>query len=217
MKTEFTMRNVAIKQTIRPNMNEESETARIGMNNINIEFSRGVDASQGGVPAPVIINEAEKSALADTRTGIGADDSSIEQAMSEKMKDHEKGNNRVFTVNVYHVTDGQGMHKFLSVNSLAIGFIGGIGEFEGILATQFRTFELLGTTSVAVSVENPLEVQILDPEGAERLGKLIGKMMAAYPNTTRTLEPWLPDEKAKEARFPTSETTIDSQGRGCLK
>lgn len=49
MKTEFTMRNVAIKQTVRPNVNEESETARIGMNNINSEFPRGVDALQGGV------------------------------------------------------------------------------------------------------------------------------------------------------------------------
>ena len=63
MKTEFTMRNVAIRRTVKPNMNEESETARIGMNNINIEFPRGVDASQSNVPAPVIINEAEKSAL----------------------------------------------------------------------------------------------------------------------------------------------------------
>jgi hypothetical protein len=217
MKTEFTMRNAAMKLTVKPNMNEESETARIGMSNINSEFSRGVDASQGGATAPVIINEAEKSALADARNGIEADDSSIDQTMSEKMKNHEQGNNRVFTVNVYHVTDGQGMHRFLSMNSLAVGFLGGIGEFEGILATQFRTFELLGTTSVAISVENPLEVQILDPEGAERLGKLIGKMMAAYPNASHTLEPWLPDEKAKEARFPTPETTLDSQGRGCLK
>jgi hypothetical protein len=63
MKTEFTMRNVAIKQTVKPYMNEESETARIGMNNINSKFSRGVDASQGGVTASVITTPAEKSAL----------------------------------------------------------------------------------------------------------------------------------------------------------
>ena len=65
MKTEFTMRNVAIKQTVRPNtMNEESETARIGMNNINSEFSRGVDALRGNVTAPAVTTTAEKSALA---------------------------------------------------------------------------------------------------------------------------------------------------------
>jgi hypothetical protein len=64
MKTEFTMRNVAIRQTVKPNMNEESETARIGMNNINSEFSRGVDAPQGGLTAPVVTTKADKSALA---------------------------------------------------------------------------------------------------------------------------------------------------------
>ena len=148
---------------------DEDETPVKEMIKSVIHIPHGLDASFSDASAPVIINEAEKSALTDTRTGIGADDSSMKQAMSEKMKDHEQGNNRVFAVSVYHVTDAQGVHRFLSMNSLAVGFLGGIGEFEGILATQFRTFELLGTTSVAISVENPLEVQILDPEGAEQL------------------------------------------------
>jgi hypothetical protein len=54
-----------VRQMARPATQDEVETTRIEMKNgnINIQFPRGVDASQGGVTVPVITTPAEKSAL----------------------------------------------------------------------------------------------------------------------------------------------------------
>lgn len=109
------------------------------------------------------------------------------------MKTHEEGNERkVFAFMVYHVTDAQGMHRFLTMNSFSIDAYGGSDVFEGMLAKQFKTFELLGTTPMLNSEENPYEFTSLDPQGAQDLGNRIKKAMAAYPNSSRYLEPWLP-------------------------
>ncbi len=107
---------------------------------------------------------------------------------------------RPYLVSIYHVLDKQGIHRFLTMNSHSVTRLGGIGEFERILATQFRTFELLGTSLVAQSRKNRGKYQIADPEGVDNLRERIIETMAAYPNSSRCIEPWLP--AGQESKLP---------------
>jgi hypothetical protein len=99
---------------------------------------------------------------------------------------------RPFYVLFYHVVDARGTHHFLTMNSLATDMMGGRDAFEARLAQQFKSYELLGSAPVSVS-ENLREVTILDPRGAEQLRDRVLSAMASYPNSSRGLEPWLPD------------------------
>jgi hypothetical protein len=100
-----------------------------------------------------------------------------------------------FLVMVYHVTDANGGHRFLTMNSFAVDALGGTDRFEAMLAKQYKTFELLGTnpTIVMNSVGNRCQVGFPDPQGAERLRDRILKAMNTYPNSSHCLEPWLPE------------------------
>jgi len=100
----------------------------------------------------------------------------------------------LYDVMVYHVMDG-GRHRFLTMNSLSAKNLGGTDAFEDMLARQYNAFEWLGSTPMAGSEENPEEVTYLDPRGAEQLHDEVRSAMAAHPNSSQRLEPWLPARK----------------------
>lgn len=108
------------------------------------------------------------------------------------MKSHKQAYGEPFALMVYHVTDAHGRHRFLTMNSFAIESLGGTDAFEEILATQFQTFELLGTTFVTVS-KDLRRCAFLDPPTARRMHMRIDEIRAACPNSSRGIEPWLPD------------------------
>ena len=107
------------------------------------------------------------------------------------MKSHEQAYGEPFAVMLYHVTDTHGRHRFLTMNSFAIEHLGGIDAFEGILARQFQTSELLGTTAVAVAKEDPAKFAV-DTVTAYRIRTRIEQIVAACPSSSHCLEPWLP-------------------------
>jgi len=126
------------------------------------------------------------------------------------MKTQEQDNGRnVWTVMLYHVTDAQGMHKFVTMNSDSIERWGGRKGFEEILARQYKTFELFETSRVAYS-GTPGQYEILDPEGAEEGNKRLYEAMAAWPNPP-CIEPWVPERK--EDTLPPPPHTNKAQWR----
>ena len=106
-------------------------------------------------------------------------------------------------VSIYHVTDAGGMHKFLTINSLRVEALGGTGVFEQILARQYETFELLGTTPVVSPEDDPRTVKFPDARGAEELHERVRKTMAAYPNSSGCLESWQPERKGPAKPYST--------------
>jgi hypothetical protein len=145
------------------------------------QVSQAVGASKTGALSTTIKTPAENSAPTTGKTAL---------------ENHERANGRsVLTVMIYHVTDKHGRHRFLTMNDQAANKIGGVESFEGILASQFQTVELLGTNPVAIDEKNPSEVLLLDPDGAAQLRNRIKRMMAAHLNSSHYLEPWLPKEE----------------------
>jgi len=122
-----------------------------------------------------------------------SDRNNEEVVKDESMKTQENDKlRRPFHVLIYHVVDARGMHHFLTTNSLDTDMMGGRDAFEARLAQQFKSYELLGSTPVSVFEDLGGGV-ILDPPGAEQLRNRILSAMAAYPNSSRGLEHWLPD------------------------
>jgi hypothetical protein len=102
-----------------------------------------------------------------------------------------------FDIIVYHVVDKNGTHRFLTMNSLSPWLSEGREGFERVLAKQYKTFELVGSTPIIVSSDDPPKAQFPDPDGRDRLDDRIRALMNAFPNASKRLEAWLPDPEER--------------------
>src|ERR1039458_7857283 len=125
------------------------------------------------------------------------------------MQDKEQGNvGKAFTIMVYHDTDAHGTHKFLTMNSLYTDSIGGREAFEKILAQQYTTFELFGSTPIVMVSLNPSHAEYPDRAGADELGKRIRDAIKTYYPNSRPLEAWVPERKGYIPPKPLTESDI---------
>jgi hypothetical protein len=102
-----------------------------------------------------------------------------------------------FDIMVYHVTDKNGRHRFLTMNSLSPWFREGREGFERVLGRQFQTFELVGSTPIIVTSVDPPKAQFPDPESRDRLDDRVRALMNAFPNASKRPEAWLPDPEER--------------------
>ena len=109
----------------------------------------------------------------------------------------EDAGEKPFDIIVYHVVDKNGMHRFLTMNSLSPWLSEGREGFERVLAKQYKTFELVGSTPIIVSSVDPSKCQFPDPDGRDRLDDRIRALMNAFPNASKRLEAWLPDPEER--------------------
>ena len=109
---------------------------------------------------------------------------------------------KAFDIMVYHVIDKNGTHRFLTMNSLDAWFSEGREGFERVLAKQYKTFELVGSTPIIVSSDDPPKAQFPDPEGCDRLDDRVRALMNAFPNASKRLEAWLPDAEKRVEYAP---------------
>jgi hypothetical protein len=102
--------------------------------------------------------------------------------------------NQPIIVSVYHVEDDIGWHRFLTINDFAMEQLGGKEEFEeGVLAEQFRSYELLGTAKV-VSLSH-MEYRLTETEPGV-IRRRIVEISKRHEQTKHQLEPWLPEGPA---------------------
>lgn len=97
-------------------------------------------------------------------------------------------------VTYYHVQDGRGVHRLLSINDYAIwDLFGDQSTFELHLAARYHSVELVGSGKVIVK---PADQTAIVPEDALEIERRIEELRTKHPGICS--EPWMPERRDRQ-------------------